>query len=177
MMKPTAHEDSKPAVGPSLAPGPLFVVAMWRSGSSIIYALLNKHPQIALTFEDDLWLLRSVFRKPARYCDWVPRWEYRFSALSRHGIDASELPARVPDYATAFAAFHKVYAARKGAVIWGDKSPIYYDALPTLARIFPQARFIIQWRDPAATANAMARAAQTGAVWYQRRGIYLRGLI
>src|SRR5579872_5636908 len=174
-MNPTAHESSKPAA--LMAPGPLFVVAMWRSGSSLLYALLNKHPQVALTFEDDLWLLRSVFRKPAAYCDWAARWEFRFSSLSRHGIAASDLPDVVADYPTAFTAFHKTYAARKGAVIWGDKSPIYYDSLPALAKLFPQARFIIQWRDPAVTANAMARAAHTGAPWYNRRGIYLRGLI
>jgi hypothetical protein len=62
-------------------------------------------------------------------------------------------------------------------VIWGDKSPSYYDSLPALARLFPQARFIIQWRDPAATANAIARAAQSGNPYFQQRGVYLRGLI
>jgi hypothetical protein len=81
------------------------------------------------------------------------------------------------DFPTAFTAVHQAFAARKGAVIWGDKSPSYYDSLPVLARLFPQARFVIQWRDPVTTANAVARAAQTGAPWYQRRGIYLRGLI
>ena len=89
---------------------------------------------------------------------------------------ANDLPRGVADFPTAFTAFHQAYAARKGAVIWGDKSPVYYDSLPALARLFPQARFIIQWRDPAATANAIARAAPS-APWYQRRGIYLRGLI
>jgi Sulfotransferase family len=177
LMNPTAYESSKPAAGASLAPGPLFIVAMWRGGSSLLYALLNKHPQVALTFEADLWLLRSVFRKPAGYCDWAARWELRYGALTRHGIIASDLPRRVADYPTAFTAVHQAYAARKGAVIWGDKSPIYYDSLPALARLFPQARFIIQWRDPAATANAIARAAQSGAPSYQKRGVYLRGLI
>jgi hypothetical protein len=176
-MDPTAYESSKPAAGVSLAPGPLFIVAMWRGGSSLLYALLNKHPQVALTFEADLWLLRSVFRKPAAYCDWAARWELRYGALTRHGIVANDLPRGVADFPTAFTAFHQAYAARKGAVIWGDKSPIYYDSLPALARLFPQARFIIQWRDPAATANAIARAAQAGAPSYQKRGVYLRGLI
>jgi hypothetical protein len=176
-MDPTAHESSKPATGASMAPGPLFIVAMWRGGSSLLYALLNKHPQVALTFEADLWLLRSVFRKPARYCDWAARWELRYGALTRHGIVANDLPRGVADFPAAFTAFHQAYAARKGAVIWGDKSPIYYDSLPALARLFPQARFIIQWRDPAATANAIARAAQAGAPSYQKRGVYLRGLI
>src|SRR3984885_12876851 len=176
-MDPTAHESSKPATGASMVPGPLFIVAMWRGGSSLLYALLNKHPQVGLTFEADLWLLRSVFHKPAGLCDWAERWEIRFSALSRHGMTVNDMPRGVKDFPTAFTAFHQAYAARKGAVIWGDKSPIYYDSLPALARLFPQARFIIQWRDPAATANAMARAAQTGATWYHKRGTYLRGLM
>ena len=90
---------------------------------------------------------------------------------------ANDLPPGVADFPTAFTAVHQAYAARKGAVIWGDKSPIYYDSLPALARLFPQARFIIQWRDPAATANAIARAAQSGAHYFQQRGRYLRGLI
>jgi hypothetical protein len=176
-MNPTAYESLNPAAGVSLAPGPLFIVAMWRGGSSLLYALLNKHPQVALTFEADLWLLRSVFHKPAAYCDWAARWELSAKALSRHGISANDLPRRVADFPTAFTAFHQAYAVRKGAVIWGDKSPIYSDSLPALARLFPQARFIIQWRDPAATANAIARAAQAGAGCYQKRGVYVRGLI
>jgi hypothetical protein len=62
-------------------------------------------------------------------------------------------------------------------VIWGDKSPSYYDCLPALARLFPQARFIIQWRDPVTTANAVARAAHSGNPYFQQRGVYLRNLI
>ena len=62
------------------------------------------------------------------------------------------------DFPTAFTAVHQAFAGRKGAVIWGDKSPSYDDSLPVLARLFPQARFVIQWRDPVTTANAVARA-------------------
>jgi len=176
-MNSTAYESSKSAAAVSLAPGPLFIVATWRSGSSLLYALLNKHPQVALTFEADLWLVRSVFRKPAGYCDWATRCEFWDHGLTRHGIIANDLPRGVADYPTAFTAMHKAYAVRKGAVIWGDKSPNYYDSLPALARLFPQARFIIQWRDPATTANAIARAAQTGERYFRQRGAYLRGLI
>src|SRR5579863_4980682 len=176
-MNSTAYESSKSAAAVSLAPGPLFIVATWRSGSSLLYALLNKHPQVALTFEADLWLVRSVFRKPAGYCDWATRCEFWDHGLTRHGIIANDLPRGVADYPTAFTAMHKAYAVRKGAVIWGDKSPNYYDSLPALARLFPQARFIIQWRDPAASVNAIARAAQSGAPYFQQRGARLRGLI
>jgi hypothetical protein len=176
-MNPTSHESPKPAADASMAPGPLFVVSVWRSGASLLYALLNKHPQVALTFEADLWLLRSVFRKPAGYCDWAARWEFWAGALTRHGIAANDLPRGVADYPTAFAAVHKAYAARKRAVIWGDRSAIYYDSLPALARLFPQARFIVLWRDPVATANAIARAAESGSPFFQQRGAQLRGLL
>jgi hypothetical protein len=175
-MNPTAYESTKPAEDVSLAPGPLFIVSMWRCGASLLYALLNKHPQVALTFEADLWPMRSVFRKPTTYCDWAARWEFWDGAITRLGI-ANDLPRGAADFATAFTAVHQAYAARKGAVIWGDKSPSYYDSLPTLARLFPQARFIIQWRDPAATANAIARAARSGSPYFRQRGVYLRGLI
>ena len=177
LMNSAAYESSIPGAVVRVAPGPLFIVAMWRGGSSLLYSLLNKHPQVALTFEADLWLLRSMFRRPAGYRDWAERWELRGGALSRHGMIANDLPRGAADFPTAFAAFHKSYAARRGAVIWGDKSPIYSDSLPVLARLFPQARFIVQWRDPAATANAIARAAQSGAACYRQRGVYLRGLI
>jgi Sulfotransferase family len=176
-MNTIAHESLRPDSNAGLAPGPLFVVSIWRSGSSLLYALLNKHPQVGLTFEADLWMIRSVFGKPARYCDWPERWEFWNSAFTRHGISANDLFRGVADYATAFTAFHKAYAACKGAVIWGDRSAIYYDSLPALARIFPQARFIVQWRDPVATANAIARAAQAGAPYFQQRGVQLRALV
>ena len=176
LMNSTAYESSTTA-GVSLAPGPVFVVSIWRSGASLLYSLLNKHPQVALTFEAYLWLMRSVFRKPAGYCDWAARWEFWNGALTRHGIHANQLPREVADYPAAFTAVHQAYAARKGAVIWGDESPNYYDSLLALARLFPQARFIIQWRDPSATANAIARAAQSGAPYFQQRGAGLRGLM
>jgi hypothetical protein len=177
LMNPAEYESPESATGAKMAPGPLFIVSVWRCGGSILYALLNKHPQVALTFEEDLWVLRSVFHKPAAYCDWAARSDFWNNALTRHGIVSNDLPRGVADYPTAFTAVHQAFAARKGAVIWGDKSPCYYDSLPALARLFPQARFIVQWRDPAATANAVARAAKSGGGWAQRRGAYLRNLI
>jgi hypothetical protein len=177
LMNPTASESPKPAAGVSMAPGPVFIVASWRGGSSLLYVLLNKHPQVALTFEADLWASRSVYHKPARYCDWPARWEFWARGLSRHGMSVDDLPRGMADFRTVFTAFHKAYAARKGASIWGDKSPNYFDSLPAIARLFPQARFIIQWRDPATTANAVARGAQSGERYFQQRGAQLRGLI
>src|SRR5579863_123710 len=95
--------------------GPLFVVSMWRSGSSLLYALLNKHPQVGLMYEADLLLLRSAFLKPGRYCDWAERWDFWNQAFTRHGLNAKEFTQGITNFPKAFATVHKEFARRKGA--------------------------------------------------------------
>ena len=67
--------------------GPLFVVGMWRSGTSLLYTLLNKHPEIGLMYEADLPLLPGLFRNSGGKQDWLERWE--FSRISRFPAIAS----------------------------------------------------------------------------------------
>ncbi len=153
--------------------GPVFVVGIWRSGTSLLYTLLNQHPQIALTYESDLFLLRSLFRGGSSKSDWLERWKFWNSALSRHKIDTSQLPARFSHYPEAATAVWKQYA---GARIYGDKSPNYFDAMQRLARDFPNARFIVIWRDPADTCRSIIRASK-GSAFFAKRGITHRALI
>jgi LPS sulfotransferase NodH len=167
---------SSPTRDPAEAPGPVFVVSMWRSGSSLLYALLNKHPQVGLMYEADLMLLRSVFWKRRGRPDWAERWQFWNGAFSRHGLNAAEFAENRADFRTAFEAVHRQFATRKGATVWGDKSPNYYDRLREMAEVFPDARFIIVWRDPVDTANSILRAAQSGNSYFKRYGSTLRGL-
>lgn len=162
---------------PTLAAGPLFVVSMWRSGSSLLYALLNKHPQVALMFEADLMLLRPLFFKPKAFCDWAERWEFWSAAFDRHGLSTADVDDGISDFHTAFTAVHQLFARRHGATIWGAKSPNYYDHLNQMASEFPEARFIIVWRDPNATVNSILRAGSLGNSYFGRRGAALCGLL
>jgi hypothetical protein len=159
-----------------LAPGPLFMVSMGRSGSSLLYALLNKHHQVALMFEADLVCVRSVFLKPKTFCDWAERWEFRNRAFSRHGLTAADVGKGISDFHSAFTATHQLFARRRGATIWGDKSPSYHDRLNRMADDFPQARFIIVWRSPQDIANAVLRAASIGSPHFKRKGAVFREL-
>jgi Sulfotransferase family len=161
----------------AMEPGPLFVVSMWRSGSSLLYALLNKHPQVALTYEADLLLLKPVFLKPAAFCDWAERWEFWNEAFQRHGLTAKDVDESISTFPSAFKAAHQLYAKRHGATIWGDKSPNYYDRLNEMADDFPDARFIIVWRDPKGTANSILRAASLGNSYFSRKGAAHCGLL
>ncbi len=173
-MRPSSGRQT---VATEQAPGPLFVISMWRSGSSLLYALLNKHPQVGLMYEADLMLLRPTFLRPGRFCDWAQRWQFWDKVFTRHGLNAEDFGQDISDFPTAFAAVHKEYARRKGALIWGDKSPNYYDRLPEMAETFPDAKFIIVWRDPAGTANSILRAGRSGNHYFKRKGATLRGLI
>jgi Sulfotransferase family len=153
--------------------GPLFVVGLWRSGTSLLYTLLNQHPQIALLYEGDLFLLRSLFR-PGNKGDWLGRWEFWNSALSRHRIDKKRMPAEVPDFPTAAMAVWEEYAGH--AQVLGEKSPDYYDCMHILARDFPSARFLVIWRDLADTCRSMVRA-RSGSTFFSKPGLLHRAII
>ncbi|MFZ0769868.1 MAG: sulfotransferase [Candidatus Sulfotelmatobacter sp.] len=156
------------------APGPVFVVGLWRSGTSLLYTLLNQHPGIALMYEADLPLLRQLFTDAGSKADWLERWEFWNSALTRHGIDAQQIPHSVSDLPSAVEIVWKQYA---GGAIYGEKSPNYYDSLQWLSREFPNARFVVIWRDPADICRSIIRAAQAGSSFFAKRGITHRALI
>jgi hypothetical protein len=173
-------ESSKASLtAPSWQPadGPLFVVGMFRSGTSLLYALLNQHPQIALIYEGDLAHLHSLFWLPRTTAQWMAKWTFWNGALPRHNFDTSEIPAGISDLETAVRAVHVEYARqKKGATIWGCKSPIYYDEITRLSRTFPNARFVIIWRDPRSICRSIV-AAQGDNIFFSRKGMLLRVLL
>ncbi len=156
--------------------GPLFVIGMWRSGTSLLYALLNKHPQIALLYEGDLFLLRPLFWISRSGSSRLARWDLRSSTLERHGIDAARIPLGVSGLRTAMERAYQEYARRKGALIWGEKAPLYYDSVTRLAQEFPDARFIIIWRDLEAICGSVIRQANQDS-FFGQRGIVHRTLM
>lgn len=160
--------------GPGTHParGPLFVVGMWRSGTSLFYALLNQHPQIALMYEGDLPLLWPLFLGRMAKSDWPERWEFWNSAPMRHDVSLSKLPRNASTLEEAATAGWKEYA---GDAIYGCKSPNYFDMLPGLAKKFPNGRFIIIWRNPTDICRSVMRASK-GDSFFSKRGMVLRAL-
>ena len=74
----------------SLNENPVLVVGVFRSGTSLLCALLNQNPQIEMMFERDVWnfprpLLESRFRG-----NWAERIEFYNQALSRHQLVSEE---------------------------------------------------------------------------------------
>ena len=155
--------------------GPLFVVGMWRSGTSLLYALLNKHPQIALLYEGDLHVLRPLSWVPAPGPWKLRRWEFWNDALERHNLHTRDFSGS--DLSQIALDAYRHYADEKGALIGGEKSPNYFDSITRLADDFPDARFMVIWRDPEAICNSVIRAARKIHSWFDRSGMWLRVLL
>jgi len=160
-MTTAAQNLDNSVAAPAQALRPLFVLSVWRSGSSLLYALLNQHSKIALLYEGDLPRLQLYLWGRLRSGAWRERWEFWNQGPSRHGIAIESMPARVSDVWEATRIVYQGVARRKQATIWGEKTPHWYDYPSQKAEKFPDARFIFLWRDLHAVIGSMARAGVT----------------
>lgn len=180
-MSPTEQIDSPDTDRPehcgSTRKSPVFVVGMWRSGTSLLYSLLNQHSEVALMYEGELAVLEPYFWKRRKKQNWLAKWELWNKALSRHRLDVECIPGGKYDLRSAIEAAYVEYARqKKGATIWGCKSPNYYTSLSRLARLFPRARFIVIWRDLRGICCSVDQAAKTSS-FFRRRGMMLRTIL
>jgi len=151
--------------------GPIFVAGLERSGTSLLYALLASHPNIAMTRRTNLWThfygqygdleddgnldrcLATMMRyKRLRVLDPdVVRLRRDFVGGPRHD-------------ARLFALLEEQYAQRVGRPRWGDKS-LHTErwAVPILGS-YPGSRILHMIRDP------RDRFASSRARWRLRRG-------
>lgn len=138
---------------------PLFVLSLCRSGSSLLYTLLNQHSQISLLYEGNLPILGPLLWRGLRKGNWMERWEFWNQAVSRHSIAMESIPSDVPNVCEATRIIYQELARRKQATIWGEKSPHWYDCALEIAEKFPDAHFIFLWRDIHGVMRSIARAA------------------
>ena len=145
---------------------PFFILGSGRCGSTYLFALLEKHPHIALTNEahvlDFLWFCSEYAR--------VPTYEKRVFPLHAdtelHGLVHED---SVADFARVFgnhvkAIAEEYYAARfvgKAYRRWGDKLP---DPRAALAArdLWPDTDYIVLVRDPRDVLCSFRRFADAG---------------
>jgi hypothetical protein len=168
--------EEKLSSGQPAFSGPVYVSGVWRSGTSLLYTLLNQHPDLGLFYEGDLPVLRPMFHVGYSRKDWLRRWEYWNAGASRHGLDSFQPPAPIRSLAEASEVAGREYCRKKGKKIWGCKSPSYYDDLVRLADDFPHARFVIIWRDPEEICRSIKSAAATSR-WFAGSGMMLRAIL
>src|SRR5215813_2406267 len=89
MKEPSASNDkgASPKRGVNEQPSkPVFVTGIFRSGTSLLYALLNQHPQLSLMYECDVWDFPELFSNIRFQHNWLARQEFYNQALSRHRL-------------------------------------------------------------------------------------------
>jgi hypothetical protein len=143
-----------------------FIVACGRSGTTLLQAMLNAHPAMAIPPEAhfllparnrvtrrgggvDLERLVALLARSRNFALWnFPVEEVR-GALAR---------TRPRDYPGAVRTLYASYARRHGKERYGDKTPNHVLSLPYLSEAFPEARFIHLIRDGRdVTCSFMAR--------------------
>ena len=143
------------AVPRSMGASPIMVAGPDRSGTTLLYALLASHPNVAMVRRTNVW--RYFYR---RYGDLADERNLerclhdmlRFKRL-RHlepngpGIRAA-FHAGAPTYGGLFEAFYAQHAQRVGRRRWGDKSLHTEHYAGSVFGEFPDARIIHMVRDP-----------------------------
>jgi sulfotransferase family protein len=151
---------------------PVFVVGVFRSGTSLLYSLLNQHPKIALMFETDIWDFPEAFSKLRFRGNWLERQEFFNQTLSRHRLIFAGSLRGVKDTRTP-EELYGIFGAGKDAGLVGEKSPFYCARLEQLAAQYPGCAFILLWRDPVEIYRSIVQAGRQEP-FFNRRGMLSR---
>jgi hypothetical protein len=133
-----------------------FVLGSGRSGTTLLRAMLDSHPQLAIPGES--WFLVELEPRFRR------RWLRRFdcdafaSEILQHerfqnwgipeGAVRAALGASAPaTYPDAVRVLYRVYADHHGKARYGDKTPGHVLHIPLIAAMFPEALFVHIIRD------------------------------
>lgn len=151
--------------------GPIYVAGLERSGTSLIFALLASHPNIAMTRRTNLWT--HFYRQYGDLSDPV-NFEHclgtmmRYKRLVKLQPDPNRLRedfwAGEPTYARLFALLEEHHAELLGKRRWGDKSLNTERYAEPIFESYPNARIIHMLRDP------RDRFASSLTRWKTRRG-------
>jgi hypothetical protein len=165
-----------------VANAPIFIVGCARSGTSLLRNLLRAHPRI--TFPGESHFIPELYRAygdpetSRQACKlgerilklwWVRKWELSIPLESFS-------PCR--SFREVVGVIYEAYARKERKVRWGDKTPRYVLAIPTLLEVFPDCQIIHIYRDGRDVAlsqlkhpSGLSRNVFVAAeVWKQRVG-------
>ena len=129
-----------------------FLVGCGRSGTTLLRAMCDSHPDLAVPPESHFVVPLAASSghpfDPAVFLNQLYGQErFRLWELDRAEAEAAFRRSRPPGYAEAVRTVFGVWAATQGKVRYADKTPGYVLHIPMLARLFPESVFVHLVRD------------------------------
>jgi Sulfotransferase family len=146
---------TKGGASPDTAPF-LFIVGYPRSGTTLLRAMFDSHPEMAIPWESYflpvLWPRRAVYERSEgfdvrQFVADLANTSFRYWRLPEPALRRFLEEAEPSDYAAAARGVYRFYAQLQGKPRFGDKTPVYIMDVPMLAAIFAEARFLHLVRD------------------------------
>jgi hypothetical protein len=155
----------------TMEPGPVFVAGLERSGTSLLYALLASHPNLAMTRRTNLWThfygQYGDLSDPAnldRCIDVLLRYKRIVKLEPDEARLRRDFQDGAPTYGRLFELLERQHAERHGRTRWGDKSLHTERYADPIFAAYPGARILHMIRDP------RDRYASSQTRWHVRRG-------
>jgi hypothetical protein len=150
---------------------PVFVAGLERSGTSLMFALLASHPNIAMTRRTNMWTYfynqfgdLSQLDNFERCLDLMMRYKRLVVLEPDSERIRQEFWQGEPTYARLFSLVEEHYAERISKPRWGDKSLNTERYADPIFEAYPEARILHMMRDP------RDRYASVIKRWKYRRG-------
>ena len=126
---------------------PIFIIGAMGSGTTLLRLMLDSHERIAIPPETGFMRIVNAYR-------YTP---FKFSGgetMERLGWSDADLDRELHDH---FDRLFMHYAAQHGKVRWGEKSPLHTWHIEGMARLFPEAQFVMIVRHPAGSVHSNQR--------------------
>ena len=130
--------------------GPLILLGVSRSGTTLLRVILDRSPGVAIP--DESFFVPLLARRHGRTID-AERFlddVSRIPTIRDWGVSVADVAGRVrPGMPTgeAIAAIYEAYADAAGKPRWGDKTPMHMRHLALLDELFPGAQYVHLIRD------------------------------
>lgn len=134
-----------------------FIVGRGRFGTSLLRAMLDSHPEMAIPRESHFVVTLGLARERYQTTtglntdmllqDLVGHYGFQRLGLSPHEVTTSFLALPPDSLVDAIRRVFAMYAQSQGKSRYGDKTPGYVMSMELLADLFPESRFIHVIRD------------------------------
>lgn len=153
----------------------LFVVGFYRSGTSLLYSLLNLHPQIKLVYEADILGNPLLSGSSWSGQDWWKTLDFFNACVRRHQLRPTPSWKQARTNQERADVLYHDYAGTEPLYL-GEKCPAYYNRLRYLANLYPDARFISIWRNPLGITSGIFNAGK-GNCFFSKRSLHIRAVL